>query len=102
VWKPSNMRDFPREVTEHSLWINPGSKSVKQRLCHFDEEKWRDIGEEISKLLTSRFMMVIHQLKWVANPMLVWKKSIKWRMCVDYTGLNKACSKDMFPLPHID
>ena len=23
-------------------------------------------------------------------------------MCVDYTGLNKACSKDMFPLPCID
>ena len=23
-------------------------------------------------------------------------------MCVDYTGLNKACSKDLFPLPCID
>ena len=23
-------------------------------------------------------------------------------MCVDYTGLNKACPKDPFPLPHID
>ena len=23
-------------------------------------------------------------------------------MCVDYTGLNKACPKDLFPLPRID
>ena len=23
-------------------------------------------------------------------------------MCVDYTGLNKACPKDHFPLPRID
>jgi hypothetical protein len=23
-------------------------------------------------------------------------------MCVDYTGLNKACPKDTFPLPRID
>jgi hypothetical protein len=23
-------------------------------------------------------------------------------MCVDYTGLNKACPKDPFPLPRID
>ena len=23
-------------------------------------------------------------------------------MCVDYMGLNKACPKDLFPLPHID
>jgi hypothetical protein len=30
------------------------------------------------------------------------KKSDKWRMCVDYTGLNKACLKDPFPLPRIN
>jgi hypothetical protein len=34
--------------------------------------------------------------------MLVRKKSGKWRMCVDYTGLNKAFPKDMFPLLRID
>ena len=30
------------------------------------------------------------------------KKEWKWRMCVDYTCHNKACPKDLFPLPHID
>jgi hypothetical protein len=45
---------------------------------------------------------VIHT-KWVANPMLVPKKNTKvLRMSVDYTGLNKACPKDSFPLPRID
>jgi hypothetical protein len=24
-----------------------------------------------------------------------------WRMCIDYTSLNKACPKDEYPLPHI-
>ena len=38
----------------------------------------------------------------VANPVLVKKKNGKWRMCVDYTGLNKACPKAPFPLPRID
>jgi hypothetical protein len=33
---------------------------------------------------------------------LVLKKNMKWRMCVNYTGLNKACPKDPFPLPHIN
>ena len=23
-------------------------------------------------------------------------------MCIDYIGLNKACPKDLFPLPQID
>ena len=26
----------------------------------------------------------------------------KWRMCVDFTDLNKACPKDSYPLPRID
>jgi hypothetical protein len=32
----------------------------------------------------------------------LWKNNKKWRMCVDYMGLNKACPKDLFPLPRID
>jgi hypothetical protein len=39
---------------------------------------------------------------WLANPELVKNKNGKWRMCVDYTGLNKACPKHLFPLPRID
>ncbi|KAD7116997.1 hypothetical protein E3N88_04265 [Mikania micrantha] len=39
---------------------------------------------------------------WLANVVVVQKKNGKWRVCVDYTDLNKACPKDAFPLPHID
>src|SRR5215216_5024933 len=40
--------------------------------------------------------------EWLANPVLVLKKNNKWRMCIDYTSLNKACPKDPFTLPRID
>ena len=33
---------------------------------------------------------------------LVKKSSGKWRVCTDFTDLNKACPKDSFPLPRID
>jgi len=33
---------------------------------------------------------------------LVKKANGKWRMCVDFTNLNKACSKDSYQLPSID
>jgi hypothetical protein len=39
---------------------------------------------------------------WPANVVMVKKSNSKWRMCVDFTDLNKACPKDSFPLPHID
>ena len=40
--------------------------------------------------------------EWLANPVLVQKKNKEWRMCVDYTDLNKHCPKDPFGLPLID
>jgi hypothetical protein len=96
------MPGIPREVAEHALEIRAGSKPVKQRLRRFDEEKRRVIGEEIHKLLEAGFIKEVHHLEWLANPVLVKKKSGKWRMCVDYTSLNKACPKVPFPLPRID
>lgn len=44
----------------------------------------------------------IHHLEWLANPVLVRKKRGKWMVCVDYTSLDKAYPKDLFPLPRID
>ena len=91
-----------REVTEHTLKIRLGSKLVKQQLRRFNEGKRRAIGEEIVKLLAAGFIKEVYHPEWLANPVLVRKKSGKWRMCVDYMGLNKACPKDPFPLPCID
>jgi hypothetical protein len=99
VWSPLDMPDIPRDVTEHALEIRANAKPVKQRLRRFDEEKRRAIGEEIRKLLEAGFIKEVFHLEWLANPVLVKKKSGKWRMCVDYTSLNKACPKHPFPLP---
>ena len=96
------MPGIPREVIEHALNIRPGSKPVRQRLRCFNEKKRRTIGEEIAKLSTTGFIKEVYHLEWLANPVLVRKKSGKWWMCVDYTGLNKVCPKDPFPLPRID
>ena len=96
------MPGIPREVAEHTLNIKSGSKPVKQRLRRFDEEKRKAIGEEIAKLLAVGFIKEVQHLEWLANPVLVRKKNGKWRMCVDYTSLNKACPKDPFLLPRID
>ena len=62
----------------------------------FDEEKHRAIGEEIAKLSATGFFKEVYLLEWLANPILVQKKNRKWRMCVDYMGLNKAFQRIYF------
>jgi hypothetical protein len=102
AWSPSDMLGIPRDVVEHSLDIRAGARPVKQPLRRFDEEKRRAIGEEIHKLMAAGFIKEVFHLEWLANPVLVKKKGEKWRMCVDYTSLNKACPKVPYPLPRID
>jgi hypothetical protein len=102
AWSLSDMPGIPRDVAEHSLDIRAGARPVKQSLRRFDEEKRRAIGEEVHKLLAAGFIKEVFHPKWLANPVLVKKKDGKWRMCVDYTGLNKACPKVPYPLPCID
>jgi hypothetical protein len=70
---------------------------VKQPLRRFDEEKRRAIGEEVHKLMAAGFIKEVFHPKWLANPVLVKKKGGKWRMCVDYTDLNKSMSKGFLP-----
>ena len=54
------------------------------------------------RLLEARFIEPIAYPTWLANVVMVQKKISKWRMCIDFTSLNKACPKDHFPLPRID
>jgi hypothetical protein len=44
----------------------------------------------------------VYHPEWLANLVLVRKKNNEWRMCIDYTNLNKHCPKDPFGLPRID
>jgi hypothetical protein len=96
------MKGIPREVTEHKLNIKLGSKLVKQRLHRFNDEKCKTTGEEIMKLFSAGFIREVFHPEWLANLVLVKKKNKKWRMCVNYMSFNKACPKDLFPLPRID
>jgi hypothetical protein len=57
---------------------------------------------KVKKLLKAQFIREVYYPEWLANVVLVKKSNEKWRMCVDFTDLNKACPKDSFPLPQIN
>src|SRR3954467_12512119 len=96
------MPGVPTEFAEHKLHVQSDVKPIRQPLRRLSEEKRRVVGEEIARLLAAGFIMEVFLSKWLANPVLVLKKNKQWRMCIDYTSLNKACPKDPFALPRID
>jgi len=57
---------------------------------------------EADKLLSAGFIEEAQYTTWLSNVVLVKKANGKWRMCVEYTDLNKACPRDAYPLPNID
>jgi hypothetical protein len=55
------MSGVPRELAEHRIAINEGSKPVKQWLRRFSLDKKETIKKEITKLLAAGFIReVLH------------------------------------------
>jgi hypothetical protein len=96
------MPGVPRELAEHSLDVSKTAKPAKQKLRRFAKDRKEVIRVEILKLLVVGFICECKNLVWLTNPVLVPKKTGQWRMCIDYTDLNRHCPKDPFPLPRID
>ena len=89
-------------VITHRLNTNPSFKPVKQKRISLAPERQKDINKEVDKLLQARAIREVEYPEWLANVVLVKKVNGKWRLCIDFTDINKACPKDSFPLPRID
>ena len=58
--------------------------------------------DEVIKLIKVDLIREVHYPEWLTNVVLIKKANGKWRMCIDYTNLNRAYPKDSYPLPSID
>jgi hypothetical protein len=65
-------------------------------------DKAKGARNEVKRLLSAGVIREVTYPEWLANAIMVKKANGKWRMCIDFTDLNKACPKDEFPLPRID
>ena len=68
----------------------------------FVQEQDQVIAEEVRKLQEAGFIREVCYHDWRANMVMAKKANGKWRMCVDFSDLNKACPRDNYPLPRVD
>ncbi|KAL5542329.1 hypothetical protein UlMin_010039 [Ulmus minor] len=102
AWSYEDMPGIDPNVIVHHLNIDPNFKPVKQKRRTFNAERYMAINTEVNKLLKAGFIEEANYPDWIANVVLVKKANGNWRVCVDFTDLNRACPKDSFPLPRID
>ena len=86
----------------HHLNVNPLVAPKNQPPRCPSKEHAKAVREEVAKLKQAGAIKEVFYPEWLANTVVVKKKSGKWRVCVDFTDLNKACPKDPFPMPKID
>jgi hypothetical protein len=89
TWKTSDLTGVSRDIIEHKLQVNPFVKPRKQRLRKMSNEKVAVAKAEVQRMSEAGFIHEVHYPSWLANVVMVNKKNSKWRMCIEFTDLNK-------------
>jgi hypothetical protein len=102
AWYAKDLTGVDRSFIEHRLNIDPSVKPRRQKLRKMSNEKVVAVKSEVQRLLDASVIREVMYPKWLANTVPVKKKNGKWRMCINFTNLNKATPKDNYLLPRID
>ena len=90
------------DLAYHSLSVSSDFKFMTQKCWKLAPERCGIVMEEVRRLLAANAIREVQYPTWLSNTVVERKKNRKWRICVDFTDLNKACSNDSFLLPRID
>ena len=102
AWNTCEALGVDPEFICHHLNVNPLVTPKKQLPHRPSKEHAKAVREEVAKLKQVGAINKVFYPEWLANTVVVKKKSGKWRVCIDFTDLNKACPKDIFLMPKID
>jgi hypothetical protein len=102
AWSANDLCGVNRDIIEHSLNVDPDFRPRKQRFRKMSDDKAEGARNKVKRLLSASVIREVAYPEWLANTVMVKKANGKWRMCIDFTYLNKECPKDEFPLPRID
>ena len=102
TWSPYEVLVVDSEFIVHKLNVKPLYRPKKQKPRRLAKEHVDAVGQEVKRLKETRAIREIFFPKWLANIVVVKKKNDKWRVCVNFTDLNRACLKDSFPMLKTD
>ena len=102
AWDACEAPGIDLDFIYHHLNVNPSITLRNQPPRRSSRDHYETVKDEVIKLKRAGAIKEVFYPEWLANTVVVKKKNGKWRVCVDFTDLNKSCPKDPFPLPQID
>ena len=101
AWSPYEVPEVDSKFIVHKLNVDPLFPPKKQ-IRRLAKEHVEAVKQEVKRLKKAGAIKEAFFPEWLANTVMVKKKNGKWRVCVDFTDLNRVCPKDPFPMPKID
>ena len=102
MWSAYEAPRVNPEFICHDLNVSSKATPKKQLPRRLSKEHVEVVKDKVRKLKQTGEIKEAFYPEWLANTVVARKKSGKWRVCVDFTDINKACPKDSFPVPRID
>ena len=102
AWNPYEVPKVDPEFIVHKLNVDPSFPPKKQKPRRSAKEHVEAVKMEVNRLKEAGAIKEVFFPEWLVNIVVVRKKNGKWRVCVDFTDLSRACPKDPFPMPKIN
>jgi len=90
AWPIADIRGVHPNIMVHKLSICKEAWSIAQKKRKMGKEKRQAARVEAEKLLKVGFIQEAHYTTWLSNVVMAKKSNGKWRMCTNYTDLNKV------------
>ena len=98
AWEYNDPKTYDKKIIQRKIPLEKDTIPFKQKLRPINPFLHPLIEKEIKKLLPAKIIVPLRYSKWVANLVVVRKKSGEIRLCVDFRNLNKCSKKDNYPL----
>jgi hypothetical protein len=90
AWSANDLCGVNRDVIEHSLNVDPTVRPRKKKLRKMTDDKTEGARNEVKRLLSAGVIREVTYPECLANTLMVKKDNGKWRICIDFTDLNKG------------
>jgi hypothetical protein len=102
VWSYDDLKFYETKVIQHVIPLKEYQNPFKQNMRWINPLLLPLVEKEVKKLFEAKIIVSLIFSKWIANLVLVRKKSGEIRLCVDFQNLNKLSLKENYLLVKMD